>query len=99
MKHFPWKVVGYALWILLLLLAVYVGTYFATVQRRPVGETVRWEPDRIYLAVEQEPAYQFGGNTFFEPLHRIDRMVRANYWAPPSERESWIPQRFNDELR
>jgi hypothetical protein len=96
MNHFPWKETGYALGFLLLLLVLYVGSYFAMVQRRPVREAVRWEADRIYLAVEHEPDYRFGGNTLFAPIHRIDRATRRDYWAPPSERERWVPQQFQD---
>ncbi len=72
------SIFGALLAIALLLLAAYVGSYVALVQRVDFGDSM---PHYIVL-------YRLGGewsSRFFSPLHALDRKVRPAYWSHASE--------------
>ena len=60
----------------LTILGVYVGTYYATVQRVV--------PSRHLLTLACEPDYRHLGGVgrlIFTPLHIVDRRLRPVYWG------------------
>jgi hypothetical protein len=84
MRHFPWRELGYAVGFLTLLAVLYVGSYYATVERQPIG--VKWWPE-----TSENPRttylldYRLGGgggwaHDLFGPMHRLDKMIRPDYW-------------------
>ena len=108
--HFPWRESGYAVGGLTLLLALYVGSYWATVTQQqlpalrtvpnsvPVEETVLSSDGStktrvIYHKVQEVipctriiPAYPFPNvfgsalNSFYAPIHDLDRRFRPEVW-------------------
>jgi hypothetical protein len=81
------------LWIafLPLALAVYVGAYFALVMRYELAR----DHDAWWLE------YRFVGRraeTFFAPVHRIDRRLRRSYWEIPRAREIDLSE-FGEETQ
>lgn len=67
--------------LLLLLPGLYVGAYYATVERRGIftDDTMSedWKPK--YRIGEVFPATSTIGRCFY-PIHQIDRWVRRDYW-------------------
>jgi hypothetical protein len=76
MRHFPLRELGYAIAFLFVMAALYVGAYWATVQRTVNGfESV-------------VPVYRTRNDflsNIFAPVHGLDRKVRDRYWSD----ESW----------
>jgi hypothetical protein len=76
MRHFPLRECGYALGVVVLLAAIYVGSYYATVQpkyfRMPPG-------DRACL-VEYRLDDEGWLKVFFAPMHDLDRQIRPEWW-------------------
>jgi hypothetical protein len=67
----PWKELGGGGAMIVVLLLLYVGSYFAMVER------MDWDP---FVVVD----YRFGGESaewFFGPIHQIDRRLRPEWWA------------------
>ena len=79
MKHFPLRELGYAVGFIVLLAAIYVGSYYAMVER----SSVRVEGRSIAVSHPRSPFARYPASsleTFFEPIHRLDRMIRHRYW-------------------
>jgi hypothetical protein len=77
MRHFPWRELGYAVGFIVLMGVLYVGAYFAMVDRGSNILFYGWTPE-----------YRFGGSaaeTIFAPIHEVDRHVRAEFWDAPWE--------------
>jgi hypothetical protein len=82
MRHFPVRECGYAIGFVVLLAAIYVGSYYAMVERELIDATPKdivvsgsW---RAYV-----PSYRFGGEwawQIFKPLHELDRRLRPEWW-------------------
>ena len=69
MKHLPLRECGYAIVVVVVLLALY-GAYLAMVQR----SRHLWN---------SRPIYRFGdeqARCFFAPAHEIDRRLRPDFW-------------------
>ena len=79
MKHFPIKELGYALGFVALLLASYVGAYYALVE--PRGQTIETSFSE-YVAMR--PAYRWGDflsdDNLFVMMSEIDRKLRPDAW-------------------
>jgi hypothetical protein len=82
MRHFPLRELGYAISFLVLLAALYVGAYYAMVERTEhihgfmIGIGMR-DPPTVKLK------YRYGGEwsmAFFYPAHDIDRRLRPDLW-------------------
>lgn len=72
MRHFPLRELGYAIGFVLLLVAIYVGSYYAMVVR------VDWRMNTTCWV-----EYRFGGewaDRFFSPMHDLDRRFRPEWW-------------------
>jgi hypothetical protein len=81
LRHLPWRECVYAVGVLTLLLALYVGAYYATVEPFDYSAFIssRHPPPRGTPI----PIYSFGGEsakTFFAPMHQVDRMLRPDVW-------------------
>jgi hypothetical protein len=79
-----WKELGYAIVFVVLLAAMYVGAYYAMVQREEIDVLLRYRPPSIRAHV----AYRFGGeaaHSMFSPMHEIDRYIRQDWWKDESE--------------
>ncbi len=67
-----------------LLLGGYVGTYYALVER---GQWSTWD-ELVDSGEIFPPKYRYGGNAsklIYEPMNRIDRRIRNDYWMPVGE--------------
>jgi hypothetical protein len=91
MNHLPLRECGYALTFIVVLLGLYLGAYFAMVERVDFGELIA--SSRPYLGPARPFAfYRFGGDwsqSFFYPAHALDRRIRAELWEgerDPDER-------------
>ena len=72
---------GYAIVVAVLLLAIYVGSYYAMVERVVIHPSVVSGFERMPLIVFAK--YQFGGEiskTIFGPCHAVDKAIRTAYW-------------------
>jgi hypothetical protein len=79
MGHFPLRELGYAIGFVVLVAAIYVGAYYAMVERSGLryirtANQVPW-----FL-----PSYPMIESTysFFAPMHEIDLRFRPDYWNP-----------------
>jgi hypothetical protein len=78
MRHFPLRECGYALGFFALLLAIYVGSYCAMVER--------WElvfGSATYQETRVVALYRFGDEHavwFFGPAHKVDGWLRPDMW-------------------
>jgi hypothetical protein len=80
MRHFPLRETGYAIGFVVLLAALYVGAYFAMVDRQAI-------PLRMTggIILYSFPTYRFGDESaawFFAPMYAIDRRIRSDFWKP-----------------
>ena len=93
MKHLPWRECGYAIGFILVLAAIYVGSYYAMVRREysPPFSSV-WgtdEDDREFV----RPKYSHDDMAdFFRPMHEIDRRLRREYWSMEDAKKEWKEQ-------
>jgi hypothetical protein len=81
----PLRECGYALAVVVVAAAIYVGAYFAMMERvvhndwgNPKSEITGWTMP--YTA----PRYRFGGSWsewIFSPLYDLDRKARPEFWA------------------
>ena len=93
MKHLPIKEVAWALVFVVLLFSVYVGAYFALVDRiaqydsvptgsaEVVGEVTL--PPPVFSVGRIVPQYRVGdewARTVFGHIYEIDRIVRPDHW-------------------
>jgi hypothetical protein len=73
----PWKELGYAVGFVVFLAALYVGSYYATVEKGVwMVNTTCW--------VE----YRFGdewAKWFFSPIHFLDGEIRPKFWEHENE--------------
>jgi len=78
MKHLPLRECGYAIGVVVLLAAVYVGAYYAMVGRD-------YDPNRWVVGAcddcvhAQYPTEHL--RAFFAPIHQVDRKARARFWS------------------
>jgi hypothetical protein len=75
MRHFPLRECGYALGVVVLVAAIYVGSYYAMLDHRFVCMAIPGS--------EAIPIYRFwheSSDRFFGPAHELDRMIRPGYW-------------------
>ena len=81
MRNFPWRETAYAFSFLTLLLALYVGAYFALVRQPASWDTLGPASDDPVASIPQE--YRVGGAMdIFEPVHFLDRhWLRKDYWT------------------
>ena len=72
---------GYAIVAVLLLLAIYVGAYYATVEREmtPIHVFGRGWSMEFFVAYRFAPEVS---EALFRPMHKIDRAIRSEYWTP-----------------
>jgi hypothetical protein len=79
MRHFPLRELGYAIGSIMLLAALYVGSYYAMVERAVRGHM------RIHACIgDISPKYRFAqeaAEEVFRPLHNMDREIRPSYWS------------------
>jgi hypothetical protein len=80
LRHLPLRELGYAVGFLVLLAALYVGAYFATVERSLFGAGINADwPDQPWLPwyprIESEWTHPF-----FAPMHVVDLKLRPDYW-------------------
>jgi hypothetical protein len=90
MRHFPLRELGYAIGIVVLLAALYVGAYYAMVSRGPYLVPLTpldFKGGRLFakagMLFDEEPEYSVGGvwsTAFFAPIHAIDRRIRPTFW-------------------
>jgi hypothetical protein len=73
MRHFPLRELGYALGFVVLLAALYVGSYYAMVERRVAG--VSFTIIMVRYRFCEEWARQF-----FAPVHALDQRLRPDFW-------------------
>jgi hypothetical protein len=75
MRHVPFRECGYAIGFVLLLAAIYVGSYYAMVQKIEFHWGVPFTVDVV--------SYRFGGvgaDSFFGPAHALDQQLRPEFW-------------------
>jgi hypothetical protein len=83
MRHFPLRELGYAIGFIVLLAAIYVGSYYAMVipsDLDPAKLPLRGSISATFYA---SPVYRFGGNTsaqFFGLANKLDRKLRPGQW-------------------
>jgi hypothetical protein len=78
MRHFPFRELGYAFGFVVVLAALYVGAYYAAVER-----SLRYCPRKDASKRHFPCSYRVGGDamaSFFEPMERVDRRLRPGYW-------------------
>src|SRR5436190_22320182 len=95
LKHIPWRETGWAFGAVVMLAALYVGSYFALVTQSPYssspvpmgynfgGSTRVFESPMAPYFVD--PEYRVCGNaaaSFFGPIHEIDLVLRPKMWSP-----------------
>ena len=81
MRHFPLRELGYAIGVIVVSAALYVGAYYAMVQRGPV----LWLNTLDLWDIETKADYRFAQETsevVFGPINDLDRVVRPGYWSP-----------------
>jgi hypothetical protein len=74
MRHFHLCELGYAVGFIVLLAALYIGAYYAMVQKDDVFP---------YPFKADVASYHFGdewAESFFAPAHAIDRRLRPEFW-------------------
>jgi hypothetical protein len=78
MRHFPLRELGYAIGFIVVLTAIYVGAYYATVERaRPAVMIWGSEP------WPRHAEYRIGGDVsaaFISPMERLDRKLFPESW-------------------
>lgn len=69
---------------LLVLLVVYIGCYYLIVDRGWPGSKIADPWDAIPCSPRYCDSYSSNNlcNSFFLPIHMIDRIVRGHYWNP-----------------
>jgi hypothetical protein len=75
--------IGYTMAILAILFGLYVGSYYALVNRDGAFSNGMWGE----LEIRSVPRYRIGGEAlsrFFFPIHQIDRKCRTDFWAGPN---------------
>jgi hypothetical protein len=89
MRHFPFRELGYVIGFLLLMATLYIGSYYATVQRYVYDAPAIFELPDGSLAVGwfATPKYCIGEESalFFRPMHQFDRLVRPGFWESIGE--------------
>jgi hypothetical protein len=76
MRHLSLRELDYAIGFVVVLAAVYVGAYYATVRREVVTE----HTDGRRFAVSAYPFMREELDLLFRPIHEIDRAIRPEYW-------------------
>ena len=82
MRHLHFRELGYTLGVIILLLSLYAGAYYATVTAYDFEAMISstYPPPKSHPV----PFYSFGGEwsrPFFAPMHEIDQMIRPKLWA------------------
>jgi hypothetical protein len=81
MRHFPIHELGYAIGFVVLLAALYVGAYYAMVERvRLVTDT---DPPRILATSARYWIVDSWAQDFYAPLYALDRQLRPGFWHAP----------------
>jgi hypothetical protein len=83
MRHFPWRECSYALGFLVLLATLYVGAYYAMVERMigfggitSRGTRVSTRERTIFVGYRIESVPLDG---IFAPMHALDRRLRPEW--------------------
>jgi hypothetical protein len=76
----PWKELGYAVGLLVLLAALYVGAYYGMVKRQPRALAPDRDEDGFLTVSPKYPIAQEPFAVFFRPMHVFDRRVRKGFW-------------------
>jgi hypothetical protein len=74
---------GYAIGVLVVLVAIYAGSYYATVERRIHHDFTELGPSGP-ATIGLVPSYSIGGDisaSLFLPIHQIDQKLRSRYWS------------------
>jgi hypothetical protein len=82
MRHFPLREIGYAIGFVVLMAALYVGAYYGMVTKEQFGRGRNFVVD-----------YRIGGEwaeSFFAPMHQIDREIRPATWINEMQRQGEI---------
>jgi hypothetical protein len=84
MRHFPLRECGYAVGFVVVLAALYVGSYFALVDRKSnrtmlIADLIDLDVDDLRQLEPRYPAVWLQG--FFGPIHKIDRKLRPDFWS------------------
>jgi hypothetical protein len=88
MKPLPLRDALIALAAFVLLNALYVGSYYATVE---INQRARCIGEKSKSLQPLQPMYAVGGEvafSFYSPWHQIDRKIRPDYWT---EKRAIIP--------
>jgi hypothetical protein len=82
MRHFPLRELGYAIGFIVVLTALYVGAYYAMVEKWIESDIVLdghgLDPERKVVV-----NYRFGGDwagSLFSPMHALDQKLRPEWW-------------------
>jgi hypothetical protein len=94
MRHFPLRELGYAIGFIVLLTALYVGAYYATVERR-LGRVIRGgkgssDSQRIFIGAIYAKYPMDWLNPFFSPMYDLDLRMRPDFWSAEAMNEEII---------
>jgi len=85
-KHLPLRECGYAIGFVVLLVALYVGGYYAMVERIVTLTSVTPGGVRVSrLEKTVTVGYRFESellHRIFAPMHALDRRLRPEWWNP-----------------
>jgi hypothetical protein len=92
MKHLPLRELGWAVGVVALLAAIYMGSYYALAERDGYVFAVDSDggeisgacvyPNYRFLSEPQWPDQpQDVATVFFSPAHAIDLRIRPDYWS------------------
>jgi hypothetical protein len=79
MKHLPLRECGYAIGVVAFLVALYVGSYYALVEKKEAFAVSSW-------ALGNWPSYRVGGawaEKLYDPMYHLDRRLRPHIWNAP----------------
>jgi len=84
-KHFPWRETGWAMGFVALFAALYVGSYYALVEKSDLSEQMwTWEKDgEEWLKLRNRPQYLGGydvAERFYSPVFELDSILRPGHW-------------------
>lgn len=88
MRHTRWRQLRYAFGAVVLLAAIYVGSYYAMVERweiEPAGVVAEaFVAEAFAVDGAVFPEYRLRQDwlyNFYAPIHAVDRKLRPDFWA------------------
>jgi hypothetical protein len=80
MRHFPLRELGHATGFIVLLTALYVGAYYATVERSSL-RLCKLPDQNVPLCFPWYPMIESDTTcSIFSPMHELDLRFRPDYW-------------------